>query len=145
MTDERKQKLLKAYKIALSCVIILAGICLMVACVGIYRSGDEPFSREAVAAAFSPIALPVYLCLAMVLLGFFLKPFCAAPSKPDTVKQLSVTLKRLQTRADLDTADADLKNEILALRRGRKLQKRPYFWSTRWTEAISTHPRSTHP
>ena len=52
MSDERKQKLLKAYAVALSCVIILAGVCLMVACVSIYRSGDEPFSRDAVAAAF---------------------------------------------------------------------------------------------
>ena len=68
MTGERKQKLLQVYRIALSCVIVLAGICLMVACISIYRSGDEPFSREAVAAAFAPISIPVYLCLAMVLM-----------------------------------------------------------------------------
>lgn len=125
MTAEQKQKLLKAFGIALSCVIIVAGICLMAACVGIYRSGDEPFSREAVAAAFSPISIPVYLCLAMVVAGFVLKLIFPIPAgKPAAIKQPTVTLKRLQSRTDPDGCDDGLKAEILAQRRRRKQQKR---------------------
>ena len=125
MTTERTQKLLKIYKIALSCVIILAGICLMIACVGIYRSGDAPFSREAVAAAFSPIAIPVYLCLIMVLGGFLLKLiFPAQAEKVGTLKQPAVILQRLQQKADLGSCDADLKAQILAQQQRRKNQKR---------------------
>ena len=125
MTGERKQKLLRAYKIALSCVIVLAGICLMVACVSIYRSGDKPFSRDAVAAAFAPISIPVYLCLAMVLGGFVLKLIFPEPAeKPAAVKQPSVTLKRLQSRADLAGCADDLKAGILAQQQRRKKQKR---------------------
>ena len=125
MTGERKQKLLQIYRIALSCVIVLAGICLMVACISIYRSGDEPFSREAVAAAFAPISIPVYLCLAMVLGGFLLKLAFPAPAKKTAAwKQPTVTLKRLQSRADLESCDQSLKTEILAQQQRRKNQKR---------------------
>lgn len=125
MIGEHKQKLLKIYGIILSCVIILAGVCLMVACVNIYRSGDEPFSRDAVAAAFYPISIPVYLCLAMVLAGFALKLlFPAAAGKPKTLKQSSATLNRLQSRADLDACHDGLKAEILTEHRCRKNQKR---------------------
>lgn len=125
MSGEQIKKLLKVYRIALSCVVIVAGICLMVACVGIYRSGDEPFSREAVAAAFSPISVPVYLCLAMVLAGFVLKLIFPDPAKkPAAIKQPAVTLKRLQSRADLERCEESLKTEILALRQRRKQQKR---------------------
>ena len=125
MSDERKQKLLKAYAVALSCVIILAGVCLMVACVSIYRSGDEPFSRDAVAAAFSPISIPVYLCLAMVLGGFVLKFVFPAPAgKTGAWKQPTVTLNRLRARTDLEGCQDGLKAEILAARRCRKNQKR---------------------
>ena len=113
MSSERIQKLRRIYGIALSIVIILAGICLMVACVGIYRSGDEPFSRQSVTAAFSPIAIPVYLCLLMVLAGFALKIFCPAPAEKTTAaKQLSVILKRLVARADLDNCSSELKEQI---------------------------------
>lgn len=116
-----KQKLLFFYRIVLSCVIVLAGICLMVACVGIYRSGDEPFSRAAVAAAFSPISIPVYLCLAMVAAGFLLKLFFPTPAeKIAPVKQPSVILRRLRQKADLDVCTNDLKAQILAQQKLRK-------------------------
>ena len=125
MASERTQKLLKIYKNALSCVIILAGICLMVACVGIYRSGDEPFSRAAVAAAFSPISIPVYLCLIMVIGSFVLKLIFPEPAgKAGTLKQPAVTLQRLHQKADLESCEADLKEQILAQQKLRKMQKR---------------------
>ena len=121
MTSERNIKLRRFYGIALSCAIILAGICLMVACVGIYRSGDEPFSREAVAAAFSPIALPVYLCLGMIPAGFVLKLLFPVPAeKVPAVKQHSVILKRLISRADLENCSTELKTQIAAEEKYRK-------------------------
>lgn len=123
MNSERTQKLRRIYGILLSCVIILAGICLMVACVGIYRSGDEPFSREAVAAAFSPISIPVYLCLAMVLAGFVLKALLPHPAeKAAAIKQLGVMRNRLLARADLETCDGAVKAAILAEQKRRNKQ-----------------------
>lgn len=114
----------RRFGIVLSAVIILAGLCLMVSCAGIYFSGgEEPYSREAVAAAFSPIAIPVYLCLAMILAGAVLQLIRPLPvEKVVAVRQHSVLLRRAAARADLENCDAALKEQILAERSRRKKQ-----------------------
>lgn len=125
MASDRIQKLRRIYGIILSGVIILAGICLMVACVGIYLSGDEPFSREAVAAAFAPISIPVYLCLVMVIAGFVLKLALPCPAgKAAAVKQHSVMRNRLLAKADLENCSDDLRAGILAEQTRRKKNSR---------------------
>ena len=125
MASERIQKLRRIYGIALSCVIIVAGICLMAACVSIYRSGDEPYSREAVAAAFAPISIPVYLCLAMVVAGFVLKLLFPAPAKKAAApRQYSVMLKRLHDRVDPETCGSELWEKITAEQALRKRNAR---------------------
>lgn len=125
MANEKPSRLLRLYGIFLSCVIILAGICLMVACVGIYLSGDEPFSREAVAAAFTPIQIPVYLCLAAIAGGLLWKLFAPLPAeKKVPVKQLSVIRNRLLEKADLDTCDSACKDGILTEQKRRTRHNR---------------------
>lgn len=70
MTNERIKKIHRIYGILLSLVLVAAGICLIVACVGVYRGGDAPlYSREEVAAAFRPIAAPVYAALVLAVGG----------------------------------------------------------------------------
>lgn len=117
-------KLRKIFDIILSAAIILAGLCLMGACAGIYFSGgDEPYSREAVAAAFSSIAIPVYLCLALIAAAFLLQLLHPQPEeKILPLKQHSVLLKRTAARADMDGCNPALKEQILAERSARKKQ-----------------------
>lgn len=125
MSSEYSSRLRRIYGIVLSCGILLAGICLMAACVGIYRSGEAPFSREAVAAAFSPIAIPVYLCMILVILGFVLKQVLPAPAETLLpAKQHSVMLKRAWARADLESCGSELKTRILAEQTLRAKQRR---------------------
>ena len=114
MSSDRISKLRRVCGIATTCIVILAGICLMVACVGIYRSGEEPFSRASVAAAFAPISIPVYLCLALVVADLVLNALFPAPAEKITApKQYSVMLKRLQERYDMENAEESLKAQIL--------------------------------
>ena len=56
MNDDKARRLHYIYSILLSVCIVIAGLCLILACIGIYRSGEQPFSREAVADAFSDIS-----------------------------------------------------------------------------------------
>lgn len=123
MTDKRMQKLHLFYSIGLSAMLILSGICLMVACLGIYRSGDQPFSRESVAAAFSPIAVPVLATVALVIIGFLLDLFLPKNQKSAPVKQYSMLLNRLQAKADLEQCDETTKAAIFAQRRRRKIHR----------------------
>lgn len=125
MTKESIQKFRSLFRILLSIVIILAGVCLMAACLGIYHSGDQPFSRESVAAAFGPISLPVYLCLGMVVFAFMLElllPHTAEKTVP--ARQTGLILQRLQEKTDLNLCGEALRSAVLAQRSRRRLHKR---------------------
>lgn len=124
MTDKRIQRIHLFYGIGLSAMLIISGICLMVACVGIYLSGDQPFSRESVAAAFAPIAVPVIATLALVVIGFLLDLFLPKDAKKNApVAQYSMILHRLQAKADLEQADGTVKSAIAAQRACRSRHK----------------------
>ena len=91
MTKDMKMRILRIYSILLGIVITIAGICLMAGCLSIYNSGDQPFSREVVAMTFSKIALPVYLCIAMIIFGFVLNFLLAPAEEHKEKKTVSVT------------------------------------------------------
>lgn len=77
MNNESMVRIHRIYNIVFSIVLVIAGISLIAGCLNIYFSGDQPFSRESVAATFSGIALPVYLALAMTIINIiwgFLSP-----------------------------------------------------------------------
>ena len=124
MTKERIARVHRVYGIALSIVIVIAGLCLMAACLGIYRSGDHAFSREAVAAAFRPIALPVYLCLVMVIGAFGLHWLLPAEEKkPSSGRQSQLILRRLHEKNDLSGCDESLRTAIAAQQKSRRLHR----------------------
>ena len=113
-----KKRIHMVYSILLSVALAVAGVCLMVACVGIYNAGDRPFTPEAVAAAFSGIALPVYICLALVAGGFLLDAFFRPEQKKAAPeKQYAAILAKLHAKAQVQTAP------VIAEQKSRKLHK----------------------
>lgn len=87
--------------------IMLCAICLMCACVSIYHSGEAPYSRAAVAAAFSKIAVPVYFCLGLTLVNFILTLLLPqAKTKPRHSQDLQATLERLHASRDPSAEEA---------------------------------------
>ena len=118
-----KKRVHLVYSIALSVMLVITGICLCVACVGIYLSGEQPFSREAVAAAFGYIAVPVYLCLALLAGGFFLDGFFPAQRKKAIEKQPRMILWQLQKKLALDSCEVSLRDGILAQQKKRRILK----------------------
>lgn len=48
-------------------LILTVAAALVIGCVNIYKSGDRPFSREAMASMLHRIAIPGWLCLAAVI------------------------------------------------------------------------------
>lgn len=122
MTKEKLQKIHHIYNWILSVVIVIAGICLITACLGIYHSGDHPYSREAVAAAFSGIAFPVYLCIIMIICGIIFE--LLSPIKADKAKTPKAYLhiiKQLRSKKDLTACSEDLRTAIEAEPKKRKL------------------------
>lgn len=71
MTKQNKLNFKIIYKILLSISIIIAGICLICGCLYIYFSGMG-YSREIVAKTFVKIAVPVFVCIVLIIGSFFI-------------------------------------------------------------------------
>ena len=124
MTDTTKKILRTAYYTAVTLALVVAGACLMAACLAIYRSGpnpgDQPFTREVVAAHFAPIALPVWLSVGVAALGFVLKPLLPAPAAPKA-DVTAVVLNNRAARTDLTACPAELTAAVEKERRLRRV------------------------
>lgn len=124
MTNELAKRIRTVCGILLSISIVVAGICLIAACVGIYQTGDHPFSREVVAEAFSGIAFPVYLCLGLVIAAFLLDLVLPGEKcKLTAGKQNSLILKRLHSKVDLSQCEESLRGGVAAQQKSRRLHR----------------------
>ncbi len=122
MTEKPKKTIHIIYSIVLSVMLAVAGICLIVACVGIYRSGSRPFTPESVAAAFATIALPVYICLGLVFGSFVLNAALPLPRKKrSAVRQEEAQLAKLHRRLLESSCEAALAQKIIREQSKRKL------------------------
>lgn len=124
MTVQRTGSWRRIYGYALSAVLILSGICLMVQCCRIYFTGEGTFSPEIVAAHFAPIAIPVYLCLVMAILGFVLDIFLPAePGKKAVEKNYQLILEKLHAKTDLAACEESLRSAVTKEQKARKCHK----------------------
>lgn len=124
MTKQTIRRLHQIYGILLAVVTVVAGVCLMVACLGIYHSGDKPYSREAVAAAFAPISIPVYLCLGLVAGSFLLHLFL--PMEEGRLKatpDAAMRLERLYARTDVSRWEAAACRQVQQEQRLRRVHR----------------------
>lgn len=123
MKKETAKLIRLVYGIVLGVITVVAGICLTAACISVYRSGgDQIYTPEKVTLAFSEIAVPVYLCLAMILLGFILD--FALPRADRKLKQernYAAILEQIAHKRDLSRCDEATKN---AIRREQTLRRR---------------------
>lgn len=116
MMEKRVHKVLG---IVTGILLAIAGICLIGACVGIYLSGNRPFSPDAVSLAFFYIQVPVYLCLSAVMAGLLLRLFLPDEDKIRPEKQHRAILRKLCQKLDLSRCEPELARSILRLRTRR--------------------------
>jgi len=111
------------YGIAVSIMTVISGLLLMAACLQIYHSGGEQiYTPEKVAAAFAPIAIPVYITLALIAGSFFLAFFLPAEKKRQPVqKQYALLLRRAYQRADMQLCEPAVQDQIAAEQKKRRL------------------------
>ena len=118
MTQEKQQKIHKLYGILFTFSALLAGLCLIVACLQIYRTGiandaSQIYTREIVAQAFAKISTMVYICLALMIGGLVLDlalPIEKKQQKPE--KNLPLIRRKLQEKTDLDACDETLRKAV---------------------------------
>ena len=111
MSEKSKKIIRVIYYILVTLMLAVTAFLLMTACVGIYRTGDHPFTPEIVAAAFSGIALPVYICLGLLVVGVILHPLL--PTKDEANPELDrAVVKRLSARTDLSLCPAEVASAV---------------------------------
>ena len=110
------------YGIVLSLLITAVGVCLIVSCLSIYRSGESPFTPETIADRFSKIAVPVFLCLGGIVVGAVLAVVMPSEeARPHARVDMAAKLKKRYARlgADLSTASGEQKIACTGERRKR--------------------------
>ena len=124
MANQSAAKLRRIFGIALSVMLVISGICLIWGCCSIYFTGEGKFSRDIVAEAFSPIAIPVYLTLALTVAGWILDLFLPAEKQKKAVEvNHALILQRLHEKTDLSQCDIELAAAVKKEQKNRKCHK----------------------
>ena len=118
MPSKNNNRIHKLYGIVTGVSAVVAGICLIAACLHIYRSGvaadaAQIYTRQIVAESFAKIAIPVYICLVLVIGGMVLDLVLPAEKpklKPE--KNLPLILQRLREKTDLQACDENLRKAV---------------------------------
>ena len=121
MTKDTTMRFHRIYNLLFSIVIVIAGICLIIGVLTIYNSGDQPFSRESVAATFSTIAFPVYLTLVMAVISFVWEILSPSDKEKDpNTKDYPALLSNLYNKKDFANGELSVQEEIQGLWKNRK-------------------------
>ena len=123
MKEKQSLSIYRIYSILLSASLIVTGICFIAACLYIYYSGgDETYSREIVADTFSYIAIPVYVSIALSLLGFIFEfSFLKQVPKAKITKSYENTLNLMLKKKDISTCDESLFSSIIKEEKTRRM------------------------
>ena len=122
MTNNTINRLKFILGILLSASILISGICLIGGCLTIYSSGDQPYSREAVADTFKKICVPVYVCLALTVITFIVEFLAPSEKKKDKfIKNTPFLLRRLNSKKELDSASDEIISAVINERKKRSL------------------------
>ncbi len=105
MTKETLARIKRTYDVLFSIVLVIAGICLIAGVLTIYFSGDQPFSRESVAATFSGISFPVYLCMTMTLINIIWEVISPTDEKKPAGKKIAKKAEEEEENSDFDAGE----------------------------------------
>lgn len=110
------------YGAVVSAMTVISGLLLTAACLQIYRSGGEQiYTPEKVGAAFAPIAIPIYITLALICGSFLLEFFLPAEKKRAKLqKQYPLLLRKAYERADMQICNPELLAKIQKERNNRR-------------------------
>ena len=121
-TNERRKTLHNVLSWITAILVIGLGVGFIVACVLIYNSGTNPFTRESVGRMLLYLLAPSIITVLVVAVGGALRLVYpvedkAKKSKPD----VELTLKRLQSTRDLSLVDEEVRASVLRARLLRKI------------------------
>ena len=123
MNDKAIKLIRLIYGIAVSIMVVVSGLLLTAACLEIYHSGGEQiYTPEKVAAAFAPIAAPIYITLALIAGSFLLNWILPTEKKRLPIqKQYAFLLRKAYEKANLQLCGPDLLQKLQQEQKKRRL------------------------
>ncbi len=119
MNEEKLRKVHTVYGIIMSILVVFLGICFIVSCVTIYKSGARPFTREAIGTQLGSILMPILLCLIGIIGNIVLSFYPLSQTRLRAKIDYGTTLNRLREKCDFDACPNELKQKIKRQRGAR--------------------------
>ena len=120
MSNEKLRKVHLIYGIVLSVIIIVTGICFIVSCIDIYKSGMRPFTYESISTHFMAIIVPVVLCIVGIVGGMVVSCFPLEKPKIKGFIDTGITLKKMSAKIDISKCDNEAQGKITRERKIRR-------------------------
>ena len=121
MSEIKKQRIQLIAGCVVSALLVASGIALMLACLGIYRAGDRPFTVDSIGAAYRRVAVLLWITVGAVVAAIVLRLALPTQHKPRRAKaDHKAILARLKERLPME-CDPAVWEEIDAERRLRRL------------------------
>ncbi len=120
MNSKKSVTIRRIFNIIFSISIFIAGICLIAGCLSIYDWGDGAYTRQIVIDTFSKICIPIYICLALMLISFVWDFISPANEKVKKFIPYEYMLNRLQTKKDIELCIENTKAAIITEQKKRK-------------------------
>lgn len=108
-----------AFSIVTSLILVAVGALFITQCIGIYNSGDRPFTRESVGAAFKEIMIPMLVFVIVTVAGTIISVVLPTTEKKKPQKNLHYTQIRLTKLCDEKRLT---KAELFDIRREKTLR-----------------------
>ena len=122
LSEGATSRLRRVISTVTSVLTLTVGVLFIAACCYLNGLGQSPFTYENIASVFAAIAVPVFVTLAVIVIGFiFNLVFPAAEPRVRAERDVRAILHRLRSQRDesaLSTADAVAVNKERRLRRG---------------------------
>jgi len=94
-------------------LLIISAVAISLSCYSIYESGENPFTRESISAAFSKIAFLFYMLIVFVAVGLVLKVALPKDEKKSRTVPKHMTLNRLSSMVSFDTLAEGAKERVV--------------------------------
>lgn len=123
MNNKATRLLRLIYGIIVGIMMAVSGLLLIAACLQIYHSGGEQiYTAEKVATAFAPIAIPIYITLALIAGSFLLELLLPVEKRRIPMqKQYALMLQNAYKRADMQLCSAEQLANIKKEQKKRRL------------------------
>ena len=122
MPEKTAKTIRKIYGIVLTVSIMITGLCFMACSAHIYLTGDRSYSAVKVAAYFSMISIPVYLCMTLIA-GSFLLALLLPDQEKEKPAKIPAYMLLARTKQKVLHSESDLLSAIAAEETGRQRRR----------------------